>query len=50
MQNANGGEPNLYASVDVIPEIRMNGSIQWLKRNVSGAVLVYFFHHIKLAL
>ena len=25
MQNANGGEPNLYASIDVIPEIGMNG-------------------------
>ena len=25
MQNANGGEPNLYASVDVIPEISTNG-------------------------
>ena len=25
MQNANGGEPNLYASIDVIPEIGTNG-------------------------
>ena len=26
MQNANSGEPNLYASIDVIPEIGTNGS------------------------
>ena len=30
-------KPNLYASLDMIPEIGMNGSIQWLKHNVREA-------------
>ena len=33
MQNENGGEPNLYASVDMIPEMGTTGSIQRLKRH-----------------
>ena len=33
MRNANGGEPNLYAHVDMIPEKGMNGSIHRLKRH-----------------
>ena len=32
MQNANGGEPNLYANVDVIPMIGMNGLWSQKKR------------------
>ena len=30
-------KPNLYASLDMKPEIGTNESIQWLKRNVRGA-------------
>ena len=30
-------KPNLYAILDMIPEIGTNGSIQWLKRNVREA-------------
>ena len=36
MQNANGGEPNLYASLDMIPEIGTNGSIQRLNDTKKG--------------
>ena len=37
MQNANDGDPNLYASIDITPEMGMNRSIHRLKRHCKWA-------------
>ena len=39
MQNENGGEPNLYANVDVIPEIGTNESKPWREYTKIGSYM-----------
>ena len=47
MQNENGGEPNLYASIDVILEICTNGSIQRLKKKMTLKMVFYISNYVR---